>query len=252
MTTQRYQLFINNQWEDPASNEWFDALDPFSGEAFAQIPRGGPGDVDRAVRAAKAALEGPWGRMSATNRGAMLENLARAIEARCDQLSAVEARDNGKLLTEVRGQVGYVAKYFRYYGGLADKIQGAVVPIDKPSVFNYVKYEPIGVVATITPWNSSLLLSAWKLAPALCAGNTIVAKPSEHTSASLFELARLFVEVGFPPGVFNVATGFADGVGEPLATHPDVSMVAFTGGEAGGRGDVVVVPLPVNRGEGGE
>jgi len=235
MTTQRYQLFINNQWEDPASNEWFDALDPFSGEAFAQIPRGGPGDVDRAVRAAKAALEGPWGRMSATNRGAMLENLARAIEARCDQLSAVEARDNGKLLTEVRGQVGYVAKYFRYYGGLADKIQGAVVPIDKPSVFNYVKYEPIGVVATITPWNSSLLLSAWKLAPALCAGNTIVAKPSEHTSASLFELARLFVEVGFPPGVFNVVTGFADGVGEPLATHPDVSMVAFTGGEAGGR-----------------
>lgn len=235
MTTKRYQLFIDNKWENPSSNEWFDALDPFTGEAFAEIPCGNAKDVDRAVQAAKRALEGPWGRMSATNRGAMLENLARAIEARCDELAAVEARDNGKLLSEVRGQVGYVAKYFRYYGGLADKIQGAVVPIDKPGVFNYVKYEPIGVVATITPWNSSLLLSAWKLAPALCAGNTVVAKPSEHTSASLFELAKIFTEVGIPPGVFNVVTGFGDGVGEPLTTHPDVSMVAFTGGEAGGR-----------------
>lgn len=235
MTLQRYQLFINNRWENPASNQWFDALDPFSGEAFAEIPRGGVEDVNRAVEAARQALLGPWGKMSATNRGTMLENLARAIEARVDELAAVEARDNGKLLSEVRGQVGYVAKYFRYYGGLADKIQGAVIPIDKPGVFNYVKYEPVGVVATITPWNSSLLLSAWKLAPALCAGNTVVAKPSEHTSVSLFELARIFQEVGFPPGVFNVVTGFAQGVGERLCAHPDVSMVAFTGGEAGGR-----------------
>jgi acyl-CoA reductase-like NAD-dependent aldehyde dehydrogenase len=235
MTITRYQFLIDNEWVNPASNEWFDALDPFSGETFAQIPRGNAQDVDRAVQAAKRALEGPWGKMSATNRGAMLENLARAIEARCDELATVEARDNGKLLSEVRGQVGYVAKYFRYYGGLADKIQGSVIPIDKPGVFNYVKYEPVGVVATITPWNSSLLLSAWKLAPALCAGNTIVAKPSEHTSASLFELAKIFVEVGIPAGVFNVVTGFGDGVGEPLVNHPDVSMVAFTGGEAGGR-----------------
>jgi acyl-CoA reductase-like NAD-dependent aldehyde dehydrogenase len=235
MTTKRYQLFIDNEWQNPSTNEWFDALDPFTGEAFAQVPRGNQKDVDRAVQAAKRALDGPWGKMSATNRGALLENLARGIEERCDALAAVEARDNGKLLSEVRGQVGYVAKYFRYYGGLADKIQGAVIPIDKPGVFNYVKYEPIGVVATITPWNSSLLLSAWKLAPALCAGNTVVAKPSEHTSASLFELARIFADVGIPAGVFNVVTGFSDAVGEPLVTHPDVSMVAFTGGEAGGR-----------------
>ena len=231
----RYQLFINNDWVDPGSKEWFDSLDPFSGEAWAQIPRANEQDVDRAVRAAAAAMEGPWGRMSASDRGMLLHKLGSLIDARADQLAEVESRDNGKLKSEVSGQVRYTAKYFYYYGGMADKIQGAVIPMDKPKVFNYTRYEPVGVVGTITPWNSSLLLTAWKVAPALAAGNTIVAKPSEHTSVSLLELARLFVEAGFPPGVFNVVTGFGKDCGEAIVTHPLVRVIAFTGGDEGGR-----------------
>ncbi|MDO8276751.1 MAG: aldehyde dehydrogenase [Burkholderiaceae bacterium] len=231
----RYQLFINNEWVDPDSGQWFDALDPFSGEAWAQIPQGNARDVDRAARAAAAALNGPWARMSASDRGMLIHKLGALIESNAQALADVESRDNGKLMSEVLGQVKYTAKYFYYFGGMADKIQGAVIPNDKPKVFNYTRLEPVGVVATITPWNSSLLLTAWKIAPALCAGNTIIAKPSEHTSASMFELARLFVQAGFPPGVFNVLTGFGKDVGEPLVAHPDVAMVAFTGGDEGGR-----------------
>ena len=232
---QQYKLFIDNEWQAPQSQQWFDSLDPFSGEAWARIPKGNAQDVDRAVKAATAAMKGPWSKMSATQRGMLLHKLGTLIDANLDVLTEAEARDNGKLRTEVRGQVSYMAKYFYYYGGLADKIQGAVIPMDKPKVFNYTRYEPVGVVGTITPWNSSLLLTAWKVAPALAAGNVIVAKPSEHTSVSMLELARLFVEAGFPPGVFNVVTGFGKDVGEPLVEHPDVACIAFTGGDEGGR-----------------
>src|SRR3546814_77031 len=128
-----------------------------------------------------------------------------------------------------------MSKYKSYFGGLQDKYQGAVVPNDKPKVYNCIRYEPMGVVLSITPWNSSLPLTTWKMAPALCAGNTIVCKPSEYTSASLLELARLFVEAGFPPGVFNVVTGFGGEIGDPLVRHPDVQRIAFTGGDEAGR-----------------
>ena len=230
-----YKLFINNEFVDPVKNDWFDALEPFSGEVWARIPKATATDVDRAVAAAKAALDGPWGKMSQSDRGAMLWKLGALIEANSKTLAEIESKDNGKLMSEVAGQVKYVSKYFYYYAGLADKIQGAVVPIDKPKVFNYIKYEPLGVIASITPWNSSLLLTAWKIAPALCAGNTVVCKPSEHTSASLFHLAELFVEAGFPAGVFNVITGFGSDAGDPLVRHHDVAHVAFTGGDEGGR-----------------
>ncbi|OCW56340.1 aldehyde dehydrogenase [Hoeflea olei] len=230
-----YQLFIGNEFVDAAEGGWFDTLDPFTGEAWARVPRATQTDVDRAVAAAKAALDGPWGQMSASDRGMLLHKVGELIEANADKLAEVECRDNGKLKSEVMGQVRYVAKYFYYYGGLADKIQGAVVPNDKPKVFNYVKYEPMGVVASITPWNSSLLLTAWKAGPALAAGNTMVCKPSEFTPASLLDLAALFVEAGVPAGVFNVLTGFGGDCGEPLVRHPDVARVAFTGGDEGGR-----------------
>lgn len=231
----QYQLFINNESIAASSGKTFESLDPFSGEPWAVVARAGAKDVDRAVQAAAQALEGPWSRLSATSRGALLYKLAQLIDQNFDVLAEVEARDNGKLRAEVRGQVSYVARYFQYYAGLADKIQGAVIPIDKPKVFNYTRFEPVGVVGTITPWNSSLLLTAWKIAPALAAGNTIVAKPSEHTPVSLLELAKLFVEAGFPPGVFNVVTGFGAECGEPLVVHPKVAMIAFTGGDEGGR-----------------
>lgn len=231
----RYQLFIDNQWVDPHSGTWFESLDPFSGAAWAEIPRADAQDVNRAVAAADAALGGPWARMSPSDRGALLYKLGSLIERDAEHLATIESRDNGKLMSETLGQVKYMAKNFYYFGGLADKIHGLVVPMDKPGVLNLVRYEPLGVVATITPWNSSLLLTTWKVAPALCAGNTVVCKPSEFTSASLFEFAKLVTEAGFPPGVVNVITGFGNEVGSPLVEHPQVARVAFTGGDAAGR-----------------
>lgn len=231
----RYQLFIDNAWADPQGGRWFETHDPFSGEAWAMIPQADAADVDRAVRAAARALEGPWSQISATERGQLLHRLGTLIERHADHLAGVESRDNGKLYGDVLNQVKYMSKYFIYYGGLADKLQGHVVPIDRPGVFNYVRYEPMGVVAAITAWNSSLPLTTWKAAPALCAGNTMVCKPSEYTSASLLEFARLVVEAGFPPGVFNVVTGLGAEVGEPLVRHPLVARVAFTGGDEAGR-----------------
>jgi (Z)-2-((N-methylformamido)methylene)-5-hydroxybutyrolactone dehydrogenase len=232
---QQYQLFINNQWVPPSSGKYFETTNPFSGEAWAQVPRANAEDVGRAVAAANAALSGPWSNLSGSERGTLLHQLGSLIEQNAESLAKVEMRDNGKLMSEVLGQVRYCAKYFYYYSGLADKIQGAVIPIDKPKVFNYTRYEPIGVIATITPWNSSLLLTAWKIAPALAAGNTVVCKPSEFTPASLFELARLAAQAGFPPGVINVVTGYGAEAGEPLVDHPLVGMVAFTGGDQAGR-----------------
>ncbi|ANN67062.1 aldehyde dehydrogenase [Bordetella bronchialis] len=231
----RYQLFIDNEWVDPLSGAWFETHDPYSGVAWAEIPRANAADVDRAVAAAARAFQGPWSAMSASDRGMLLHRLGALIERDARDLAAVESRDNGKLARDVLGQIKYMAKYYYYYGGLADKIQGAVVPIDRPGVHNFIRYEPMGVVACITPWNSSLPLTTWKMAPALCAGNTVVCKPSEYTSASLFELARLFQEAGFPPGVFNIVTGFGAEAGDPLVRHPDVPRIAFTGGDEAGR-----------------
>ncbi len=152
--SQKYSLFINNEWVAPRSGKWFETLDPYSGEPWALIADADADDVDAAVRAADAAMRGPWGRMSPSDRGMLLHRLGELIDANAAGLTAVESRDNGKLHSEVSGQVRYVAKYFYYYGGLADKIQSAVIPIDKPKVFNYTRFEPIGVVGTITPWNS--------------------------------------------------------------------------------------------------
>jgi aldehyde dehydrogenase (NAD+) len=232
----RYELFIDNTWVTPASGRWFASAEPFSGVEWAEIPRGSAEDVDRAVRSAHAAFHRPsWRDVTATERGAWLRRFADLVSKNAKKLAEIEQRDNGKLIAEVTGQVHNVAQWLHYYAGLADKVQGAVVPINKRGVFNYVKYEPLGVVAAITPWNSPLALTVWKVAPALAAGNTIVVKPSEYTSAGLLELADLAREAGFPPGVFNVITGFGQEVGEPLVRHPLVSKVAFTGGDAAGQ-----------------
>ena len=231
---QHYALFIDNSWAESHSGKHFESLDPFSGEAWAQIPRADAIDVDRAVSAAAAAFDG-WAALSGTKRGKLLHRLGELIEQNATHLAKIESRDNGKLISEVSGQIKYVAEYFYYYAGLADKIHGLVVPIDRPKVFNYVRHEPVGIVATITPWNSSLLLTAWKMAPALCAGNTVVCKPSEFTSASVLELAKLIVDAGIPKGVVNVVTGFGSEVGDPLIRHPKVGCVAFTGGDEAGR-----------------
>jgi acyl-CoA reductase-like NAD-dependent aldehyde dehydrogenase len=231
----KYRMLIGGQWVEPASGAWLESLNPFTAAAWALIPRGGTADVERAVAAAKAAFYGDeWRKLTATARGALLFRLADLIAADAVKLSEIETTDNGKLIAEMRGQLNYIPQWFRYFGGLADKIEGRVIPIDKPGVFNFTREEPLGVVAAITPWNSPLLLAAWKLAPALAAGNTVVWKPSEFSSVSALAFGELFERAGFPPGVVNIVTGYGGEVGEPLIAHRDVAKIAFTGGDKTG------------------
>ena len=232
----RYQLRIGGQAVDPQGSAWFETQNPYTGTTWAEIPRGDARDVDAAVQAAHRALtSGPWAEMTATQRGALMRKLGDLITRDAARLAATEVRDNGKLLAEMQGQLNYIPQWYHYYGGLADKIEGSTLPLDKKGYFAYTRHEPIGVVAAITPWNSPLLLAAWKVAPALAAGCTVVIKPSEFTSASTLEFAELFDEAGFPPGVFNVVTGFGAEVGTPLVEHPLVSKISFTGSDTTGR-----------------
>lgn len=232
----RYQLLINGEFANPSSGRWFDSFNPYTGEVWCQIAEGRPDDVDRAVCVAhKAFSEGPWSKFTATQRGALLRKLGDLIARDARQLAEIEVRDNGKLMSEMNGQLDYIPQWFYYYGGLADKIEGAVPPADKKGFFNFTRHEALGVVAAITPWNSPLLLTAWKIAPALAAGCTVVIKPSEFTSASVLEFAKLFGEAGFPAGVVNVITGFGKDVGSALVEHPLVRKITFTGSDATGR-----------------
>ena len=233
---QKYQMYIDGKCVDSASGKWFDSYNPYTGEPWAQIAQGGADDVDRAVRVAhKAYTEGPWSQLTASQRGLLLHKLGDLVARDARKLAETEVRDNGKLIAEMEGQLNYIPQWYYYFGGLADKIQGTVPPIDKKGYFNFTRHEPLGVVAAITPWNSPLLLVAYKLAPALAAGNTVVIKPSEFTSASTLEFVKLFEEAGFPPGVVNVVTGFGKDVGSPLVEHPLVKKVTFTGSDATGR-----------------
>jgi len=231
-----FQMFIDGQWTDAARRDVFESDDPYLGKPWALIPRGTADDVDRAVRAAHRALTtGEWPKLTASKRGALLRRLGDLITERSAHLAAIEVRDNGKLYAEMSAQCAYMAQWYHYYGGLADKVEGAVLPTDKPDTFNFTRYEPLGVIAAIVPWNSPLLLTTWKLAPALAAGCTVVIKPSEFTSASTLEFMKLIAEAGFPPGVVNVVTGFGPDVGSPLVEHPLVAKVAFTGSDATGQ-----------------
>lgn len=232
---QSYQHYINGQWVEPASGEWFDTTNPYSGEVWAKMAQGNAADAAAAVAAAKAAFEGGWAETKPTERGRLLYKLADLIERDSMRLAETEVRDNGKLIAEMSGQTKYMAEWYRYYGGLADKVEGAVIPSDKPGIFNFTRYEPLGVIGMITPWNSPLLLLTWKLAAALAAGNTAVVKPSEFTSASTLEFMSLIEEAGFPPGVVNTVTGFGKDVGAALVEHPDVAKIAFTGSDLSGQ-----------------
>ena len=230
-----YTHYINGSFEPALSGETFDSTDPYSGEVWARVARGSSEDVDAAVAAAKNAMDGEWSTFSATQRGKLLNRLAELTEDSAARLAEIEVRDNGKLMAEMSVQTKYMAEWYRYFGGLADKIQGAVIPTDKADIFNYTRYEPLGVVAMITPWNSPLLLLTWKLAPALAAGNTAVIKPSEFTSASTVTFMELIERAGFPAGVVNTVTGFGAEVGVPLVSHEDVAKVAFTGSDVSGQ-----------------
>jgi aldehyde dehydrogenase (NAD+) len=232
----KYGNYIDGAVVPPATNAYLPTENPYTGKVWALIGRGGEADVAAAATAAERALtQGAWPRMTATERGHLLWRLGDLIIANVERLAAVEQCDNGKIMSEAVAQIRYMGDYFKYYAGLADKVQGAVIPTDKRGVFTYTRYEPKGVIAIITPWNSPLTLTSWKLAPALAAGCTAVIKPSEFTSASMLEFAPLFAEAGFPKGVVNVVTGLGPEVGAALVTHPAVAHVGFTGGDAAGR-----------------
>ena len=232
----RYQMFIDGSWADAEDGKTFESLNPATGEAWAEIPEATSGDVDRAVKAAyRAFSEGPWAMATPTARGKSLRKLADLLAERSEQLGRTETIDTGKMLKETLWQAKYIAEFFHYYAGCADKIQGATLPIDKPDMYALTLREPLGVVAAVVPWNSQLFLVAVKLGPALAAGNTVVLKASEHASAAMLEFGKLIEEAGFPPGVVNIVTGHGDPCGKTLTSHPLVNRISFTGGPASAR-----------------
>lgn len=225
-----FQMFIDNEWVDAASGRTFESVNPASGEVWARVPEGDAADVDRAVRAARRAFEsGPWPALTASDRGALLRRLGDLVKENIESLARIESTDNGKAIRETQGvELPAIANWYYYYAGMADKIQGETIPI-APSILNYTLREPVGVVGAIIPWNSPLLMIAFKLAPALAAGCTVVLKPAEQTPVTALEFCKLIVQAGFPPGVVNVVTGFGETAGSAISKHPDIDKVAFTG-----------------------
>ncbi|MBT2549324.1 aldehyde dehydrogenase [Arthrobacter sp. ISL-65] len=234
-TDRRYEHFINGEFVPPSSGEYFDSTNPATLDVLYQAARGNGADVERAVSAASAAFENPnWRNLSQTKRGHLLRRLGDLVGEHADELARMESLDNGKLLREMRAQLAAMPDYYYYYAGLADKIQGDTIPGSTPAILNYTLREPLGVVGAITPWNSPLTLTTSKLAPALAAGNTIVIKPSEYTSATVLRLAALADEAGFPAGVINVVTGFGAEAGAALVDDARLAKISFTGSTATG------------------
>ncbi|MGI9112460.1 MAG: aldehyde dehydrogenase [Gaiellaceae bacterium] len=230
----QYRILIAGEQLAAASGETFDAVNPTTGETWAAHALAGAEDVDRAVRAATTAFESEtWRGLSPTRRGRLLLRWADLIAERAEEIAKVEVADNGKLYKEMLAQLRVIPDWLYYFGGLADKVEGRVIPLDRTSVLNYTLREPLGAIGIIIPWNSPVLLTMYSLAPALAAGNTVVVKPSEHASASVLETLALAEEAGFPPGVLNVVTGESE-AGEALVEHPGVVKISFTGSEKTG------------------
>jgi (Z)-2-((N-methylformamido)methylene)-5-hydroxybutyrolactone dehydrogenase len=230
-----YKMLVGGEWVDAHSGKTFDSVNPYTGRVWSTAPEADEEDVDKAVLAAREAFdEGPWGKMTGTERARLMRRLADLLAENADDLAVVESTDNGKLIREMGGQLNAMPEWYYYFAGAADKIQGETIPSHNPNFFVYTRREPMGVVGAIVPWNSPLLLLTWKLAPALAAGCTFVAKTAEQTPASTLEFAKLFEEAGFPPGVFNVVTGYGE-TGSALVRHPGVDKIAFTGSTETGK-----------------
>ena len=226
-----YQMYINGEWVNAKDGKTLESVNPSTGKSWAIIPEASEIDVDAAVQSAhRAFTEGPWSKMTATERGKLLRRLADVLAEHSENLGHTETVDTGKLFKETRWQARYISDFFHYYAGLADKVQGDTLPIDKPNMWTITVREPLGVVAAVVPWNSQLFLAAVKIAPALAAGNTVVLKASEHASAPMLEFAKVFEEADFPPGVLNVVTGLGEPCGRALTSHPLVDRISFTGG----------------------
>jgi acyl-CoA reductase-like NAD-dependent aldehyde dehydrogenase len=230
-----HQLMIGGEWVEAADGRTFETADPATGDTIAAVAYAGREDVDRAVQAATTALEGPWATMPASKRSFLMNRLADLIEANADELARIESLDNGKPLS-IAGKVDVpgAVDHLRYYAGWPTKIEGETIPVSWPNMFVYTRKEPVGVCGQIIPWNFPLLMAAWKIAPALAAGCTVVLKPAEQTPLSALRLGQLVEEAGFPAGVVNIVTGDGE-TGRALVEHPGVHKIAFTGSTAVGR-----------------
>ena len=228
-----YSLFIDGEWREGAAERRLPTINPATGQAWATFSCAESEDVNRAVRCARKALSDPgWAGLTPSQRGVLLNRLADLLAEQSEALGTIETTDSGKLAAETQSQAKYVANYYRYYAGLADKIEGHTLPIDKPDMHVFTKPEPIGVVAAVVPWNAQMFLTATKLAPALAAGCSAVIKASEVAPIAILEFAKLIQKAGFPNGVVSVITGDAAGCAIPLTSHPDIDRLAFTGGPA--------------------
>jgi betaine-aldehyde dehydrogenase len=224
-----YPLYINGEFVAPEASATLDVIDPATGEVIARTPDAGAADVDRAVKAARAAFDdGPWKDATAQERGRVLLKLANLVRDRADQLAELETRNSGKPIVEAEFDIQDVATCFEYYGGLATKIHGDVIPVPD-NAMSLALREPIGVAGQIIPWNYPLLMASWKLAPAICAGCTAVLKPAEQTPLTILELASSFADAGLPPGVVNIVSGGGETAGAAIVEHPGVDKIAFTG-----------------------
>lgn len=231
MSKERYSLYIDGQFKQGCDGQTLQSVNPANNEAWASFACAGKTDVTDAVKAASRVLnESVWRDMTATARGKLIYRLADLIEENSEKLGQIETKDSGKLAIETMTQTRYVADYYRYYAGLADKLEGATLPIDKPDMHVFTTREPIGVVAAIVPWNAQMFLAATKLGPALAAGCAVVLKASEIAPCAMLEFAKIIDEVGFPAGVVSVVTGDAENCAIPLTSYPDVDRIAFTGG----------------------
>ena len=224
----RYQMYIDGRFVDAKAGQTFEVFDPATEDAIATVPAGGAADIDLAARAASRAFYGGWKSVTAQERGRILFRLAERIRARRAELAELETRNTGKPIAESEYDMDDTATCFEYYGGLATKINGEVLPVPAEAVA-FAMREPMGVAGQIIPWNYPLMMAAWKIAPALAAGCTVVLKPAEQTPLSILELARDFEAAGLPPGVVNIVTGDGPGAGVPLVSHPAVRKIAFTG-----------------------
>jgi aldehyde dehydrogenase (NAD+) len=234
-TVEQKQLLINNEWVPSSSGKTMEVINPATEDVIGTVASADSGDVDRAVRAARAAFEGPWGQMSARERGRLVSRLADRLMEKADDVARLETLHNGKPINESRHiEIPAAAECLEYYAGWADKVMGETIPV-KGNYLTYTLREPLGVVAAIVPWNFPLLLAAWKVGPALACGNTIILKPASQTPLTALALGEIAVEVGLPPGVLNVITGPGSSVGQAIVDHPGIDKIAFTGDTSTGK-----------------
>ena len=227
---ENFKMYIDGQWVDSSSGKKIETLNPENNEVWATVPEANEKDVDKAVQSAQKAFENNWSKLHPRDRAKYLRLIADQLRENAEHLGKIETIDTGKLYRETKTQANYIAEYYDYFAGLADKVEGTVVPIDKPDMQVTTTRIPIGVVAAIIPWNSQMLLTAVKLAPALAMGNTVVIKASELAPVTLLEFAKLIEKAGVPKGVINIITGLGEPCGKALTTHHLIERIAFTGG----------------------